>query len=207
MSNKTLQQIVTPLVTALLEKRYQFTLTHRKPGAPKVKFPKSLTFNSLAKKYKISPRTLNRWYSGETKTTKKSVTKIKRDSQKQVKSSRDKLKAAGKEVHKAARKIFTHVERLKFAHGKPTWRVHTIGWTHQDLTDFIYSISLDKDYEFMLTIWNPQLYPDNEKSGGFISSGWTSTRGRFTKNILHKWILREQLSRGEIHAIIFTKNK
>lgn len=211
MLGHSLQDIVIPLVTALLEKRYQFALAHRKADAPKKAYPKDITFKALADKYGVSPRTLNRWYTGEVKSTRntKSVSKLKRAAQKEIKSSRSKLSRAGKHIAKQSLKIITHVERLKFQHGRPTWRVHTLGWKHRDITDFVLSIAQEKDkkYEFLFTIWNPQLYPDQAKSGGFISSGWTSTRGKWTKDMLHRWILREHLSRGEIQAIIFTSNK
>ena len=205
----SLQEIVIPLVTALLEKRYQFALTNRRPDAPKRAYPRDLTYKALAEKYGISPRTLNRWYRGEVKTSKNEVAKaaLKRDAQKEIKKSRAKLSTAGKYVKEAAKKIITHIEKLKFQHGRPTFRVHTVGWSHQQLTDFVYSIAREKDYEFMLTIWNPQLFSGAQKSGGYISSGWTSTRGKWTKDILHKWILRNHLSRGEVQAIIFTKYK
>ena len=210
MTPKTLQQIVIPLVTALLEKRYQYALKYRRADAPKRSYPKELTFKNLADWYEISPRTLQRWYSGEAKTTRKTAVKKRMgvDSRKELLKSRAKLKRAGGSVGRNTNKVTAHVERLKFRHGRPTWRVHTIGWSHDQLTDFVMLLAADKEYELMFTIWHPQIFSGQSKGGGgFTSSGWVSTRGKWTRAILHKWILREQLSRGEIRAIIFTRYK
>ena len=207
----TLQELTTSLVTGLLEKRYQFSALYRRKGNRSA-YPKHLTFKSLADKYGISTRTLNRWLVGETKSTKNvtAYNKIKTDAQKNIKKSRARLKLAGTRVAKQSKKINTHVEKLKFKHGRPTWRVHTSGWGLDNLTDFVHSLIEEKSaaYDFMFTIWSPKSDSGDVKGGpGYISSGWKTTRGEWTETILKKWILREYLARGEIHAIIFTSNK
>lgn len=205
----TLQQYTTALVTALLEKRYQYALTHRQPDK-RVKYPQDLSFKHLAKEVGVDPRTLNRWYTGESKSTRKTevFNKLKRVAQKQIRNSQEKLKRAGKHVYKEAKKIHSHIERLKFKHGKPTWRVHTIGWTHKLLTDFVWSIIREKKgYDFMFTIFAMIKSGNSVKPGSFMTTGWNTTTSKWTYESLHRWILREQLSRGEVYAIIFTSNK
>lgn len=209
MASLTLQQYTTALVTALLEKRYQYALTHRQPDK-RVKFPTELSFKHLAKLVGVSSRTLNRWYTGESKTTTKTevFNKLKRTAQKHIKSSQEKLKRAGKHIAIEAKKIHSHIERLKFKHGRPTWRVHTIGWPHQAVTDFVWSIIREKKgYDFMFTIYANIKSGDSVKPGSFMTTGWNTTMSQWTYEGLHRWILREQLSRGEVYAIIFTSNK
>lgn len=208
MVRKSLQEIVIPVVTALLEKRYAFAAKSKQEGVPRRRYPKELTFTNLADKYGISPRTLNRWYTGKTKNSRRGVpTSLSKDSSSELSKSRRKLKSAGKFVAKEGKSIYTHISRLEFKHGRPTWRVHTVGWDVNHIADFVWSIIQEKKYMFMFTIWNPQLYPDQEKSGGFISSGWISGMVKWVRSTLNRWLMREQLSRGEIHAIIFTEYK
>lgn len=209
MIKKTLQQITITVVTSFLEKRYQHALQNKRNNT-KLKYPSKLTYKHLASSYGISPRTLSRWYRGETKTSKnvKAVRKISTQASKNIKSSRAKLARAGRNIVKESRRINTHIERLKYAHGKPTWRVHTIGWDTNQLVDFISALAKDKKgkYEYSLTLWG-QTFSDGALVEGFFSSGWVSTRGKWTKEMLKRYLIREHLSRGEVHAIIFTTPK
>lgn len=209
MASPTLQQYTTAVVTALLEKRYQYALANRKPDK-RVVYPKELSFKRLADDVGVSARTLNRWYTGETNSTKNidAFNSLKKLAEKEIKSSRRKLSRAGKHLAIQAKKIYSHIERLKFKHGRPTWRVHTIGWPHKAVTDFIWSLIQEKKgYDFMFTIFANIKSGDSVKPGSFMTTGWNTTSSRWTYEGLHRWILREQLSRGELYAVIFTTNK
>jgi AraC-like DNA-binding protein len=205
---KTLQEIVLPIVTALIEKRFQYALKHREPNKTVKVYPPELSYKALAAQYGISPRTLNRWYTGETTTTRNTEARraVSTDASKLLKASKAKLRRAGENLATQTASIKTHVETLKFAHGRPTWRVHTQGWNVDQITDFSQALRGD-GYNFYFTIWNPQMYPDEEKSGGFISSGWLTIKEDVTRDGLKVWITRKWLSKGEIHAIVYSTPK